>query len=173
MSVIYALSLAMRFVLYCYIFISHLIITASLAEVNVITRSRQIINPKMPNNLRPKNIAINVASGDRPICCSINLGSTVLLIASNIIARVVLPAKNTYKAQGANIAIDPMIGTKSIIQMINDIITATSGEIMSRPIKDTIKIIVLTNNCVFKKPNRTFESLLPIKATLLAVSTSN
>jgi len=105
-------------------------IPASLAELNAMTISGPIKNPRKPISFKPKYIAISVASGDNPIWRPITFGSTVRRMANRTMAnmesfvpKTTSPVKNTYNAHGPTTAIDPIIGMKSTTQMISDIIT--------------------------------------------------
>src|SRR5699024_12618095 len=78
--------------------------------------------------------------------------------------------KNIKNAQDTRKIIEPTIGIKSMIQMINDIMRATCGVIKSNPARETKKKMMLTRNCAFKKPRMTSESRSFINETFRAVS---
>ena len=151
-------------------------IPASRAEVNAMTTNGPRIKPSIPNSFKPRNIAIRVARGDRPICLPITFGSTILRIAKRIIASMdnlipiaVFPARNINNAHGPRMMIDPIIGMMSMTQMTSDIIIATSGAIINKPINEAANMIKLTSTCAFQKPKITLVKRAFIKVTFSAV----
>ena len=108
-----------------------LIMPASFAVVKIMTTNGPIINPKKPNICNPINMAIKVASGDKPICEPISFGSTDRLMTSNtsasianLVPKAMSPVANWYNDHGPTIAIEPKIGIMSIIQMTMDMTIA-------------------------------------------------
>src|SRR5699024_8977045 len=91
----------------------------------------------------------------------------------NLIHIAMSPLTYMYKAHEASTMMDPMIGIRSIIQIMRDMMMAISGTMMSKPINEIAKMIKLKKNCALKNPRKTSVRRLFIKETFSAVSSVN
>lgn len=150
---------------------------ASFADFRAMSKSGNKISPSAPIIFTPKYMEISVASGDKPICAPMTFGSIVRRKISkmtpridSLVASTVSPVTKWKMAQGAIMTIEPIIGIKSITQIIKAVNNATFGVINNNPTNETAKIIKLTRNCAFQKPNTTYDRRDNIKCTFSFVS---